>query len=67
MVLLMQITSELANLHLPIVDLLAQKVSDPDFGGQVAKAWNNFVSTGQIWALIIGIVIGYVFRGLNRY
>lgn len=28
---------------------------------------NNFVQSGQLWALIIGIVIGYILRGLTSY
>lgn len=46
-------------------NLLAQQVDDPDILGQIQRAWNNFVKSGQIWALIIGIVIGYVFRGFR--
>ncbi|AFY53395.1 hypothetical protein Riv7116_0810 [Rivularia sp. PCC 7116] len=47
--------------------VLAQTVSDPDLMGQVQKAWNNFVQTGQIWALLIGLVIGYLIRNLTSY
>ncbi len=45
--------------------VLAQQVSDPDLMGQIKNAWDNFVETGQIWALIIGIVLGYGFRGFR--
>lgn len=44
--------------------ILAQAVEDPDVIGQMQSAFNNFVETGQIWALIIGLVIGYGFRSL---
>ena len=47
--------------------VLAQNVTDPDLIGQVQKAWNNFVETGQIWALLIGLVIGYLIRNLTSY
>ena len=47
--------------------VLAQQVSDQDLWGQVVRSWNHFVSTGQIWALLIGIAVGYAFRGLTRY
>ncbi|MEG4091334.1 hypothetical protein [Microcoleus sp. Pol12B4] len=30
------------------------------------KAWNNFVSTGQIGAFIIGIFVGWFFKGIFR-
>ena len=47
--------------------VLAQNVTDPDLLGQIQKAWNNFVETGQIWALLIGLVIGYLIRNLTSY
>ncbi|BAZ53087.1 hypothetical protein NIES4103_57580 [Nostoc sp. NIES-4103] len=46
---------------------LAQAVSDPDLIGQISKAWGHFVQTGQIWALLIGLVIGYIIRNLTSY
>lgn len=46
---------------------LAQNVTDPDVLGQMQKIWTNFVKTGQIWALLIGLVIGYIFRNLTKY
>jgi hypothetical protein len=47
--------------------LLAQQQFDTDvFAG--TRAWfNNFIQSGQIWALIIGFVIGYILRGLTTY
>ena len=42
-------------------------VKDPDVLGQMQKAWNNFVKTGQIWATMIGIVIGYMFKSLTSF
>lgn len=47
--------------------VLAQTVNDPDLLGNLQKAWNNFVETGQIWALLIGLVIGYLIRNLTSY
>lgn len=47
--------------------VLAQNVSDPDVLGQVQKAFNNFVETGQVWALLIGLVVGYLIRNLTSY
>ncbi len=45
--------------------LLAQSIEDPDVLGQMEKAWNNFIDSGQVWALLIGLVIGYMFRSLT--
>ncbi|MFP4009265.1 MAG: hypothetical protein ACLFV6_14865 [Spirulinaceae cyanobacterium] len=44
--------------------IIAQAVEDPDVIGQMQSAFNNFVETGQIWALIIGLAIGFGFRSL---
>jgi hypothetical protein len=29
--------------------------------------WNNFVESGQLWALLFGIVLGYMIRNLTAY
>ncbi len=47
--------------------LLAQEIHDPDLLGQIQHTWNHFVQTGQIWALLIGVVIGYIFKNLTSY
>ncbi len=54
--------------QLPVnLTMLAQTINDPDVLGQMEQAWNNFVTTGQIWALLIGLIVGYVLRGLTSY
>ncbi len=47
--------------------VLAQLKTNTDLFGNVGSAWNNFVKTGQLWALLIGIVIGYVFKGFTTF
>ncbi len=44
--------------------IIAQQVNDPDVMGQIATHWKHFVSTGQIWALLVGLVLGFFFRGI---
>ena len=55
--------------HLPVnlTALLAQTITDPDLIGQVEKSWRHFIQTGQVWALLIGLVIGYMIRNLTSY
>lgn len=54
--------------QLPVnLTMLAQNINDPDLLGQMQQAWNNFVLTGQVWALLIGLIIGYILRGLTTY
>ena len=47
--------------------VVAQTVTDTDLMGTVEKAYNNFIKTGQGWALLIGLVIGYMIRSLTSY
>ncbi|TVQ59060.1 MAG: hypothetical protein EA366_05490 [Spirulina sp. DLM2.Bin59] len=46
--------------------LLAQAVSDPDVLGQIQSGFQNFIESGQVWAMVIGIVIGYAIRSITR-
>lgn len=36
-------------------------------GTDVQNAWNNFVNSGQCWALMIGLMVGYFFSKLTSY
>ncbi|HEY9638746.1 MAG TPA: hypothetical protein V6D14_35510 [Coleofasciculaceae cyanobacterium] len=48
-------------------NVLAQTISDANLLGQIASAWNKFIKTGQVWALLIGIAIGYLFRSMTSF
>lgn len=39
--------------------IIAQQFKDT-LGSDFAKSWNNFVESGQIWALIIGLALGWI-------
>ena len=45
--------------------VLAQSF-DQDVLGDIKNGFTNFVETGQVWALLIGLVVGFVIRGLTR-
>lgn len=34
---------------------------------QMQQAFNNFIDSGQGWALLIGFFLGYLFRSLTAY
>ena len=56
------------NWQLPVnLTALAQTITDPNVMGQMQKAWSHFIQTGQVWALLIGLVIGYMIRNLTSY
>ena len=50
-----------------VTNILAQAVSDPDILGQMRGAVQNFIESGQIWAFLIGAVVGYFVRGLSSF
>lgn len=55
-------------LKLPINwTIVAQSVKNTDLAGDVQRAFDHFVQTGQIWALLTGLVLGYLFRSLTSY
>jgi hypothetical protein len=43
---------------------IAQVFKD-DLFSNVGRSWDNFIRSGQVWALAIGFVIGYLFRSLT--
>lgn len=47
--------------------VVAQNFSDVDLLGNVQTAFNHFIQSGQVWALLIGLIIGYMIRGLATY
>lgn len=46
--------------------VLAQQF-DQDILGDMVDIWNNFVDSGQLWALLFGIVLGYFIRNLTAF
>lgn len=42
--------------------VIAQSVEDPEVLKQIEDGWNNFIESGQVWALLIGLFLGYLFR-----
>ncbi len=43
---------------------IAQTYKDNLFSN-VGSAWDNFIRSGQVWALMVGFIIGYLFRSLT--
>ncbi len=40
---------------------------EDNLGSSFQSAWDNFIQSGQVWALIIGFFVGYVFRSITSY
>lgn len=47
--------------------VFAQEVPNTDILANIQQAWSNFVKTGQIWALLIGLAVGYMFRSMTSF
>ena len=45
---------------------LAQTFED-NLGANVQDALNNFIESGQVWALGIGFILGYIVRSFTAY
>lgn len=45
---------------------IAQTFED-NLGNDIGSALQNFIESGQVWALGIGFVLGYIFRSLTSY
>lgn len=48
------------------IDIFLQ-VKQTDLWGDVQRAWNNFVKTGQLWAMLIGFILGYAIRSFTSF
>lgn len=46
---------------------IAQVIKDPDLLGQWQAAFNRFIESGQVWALLIGIFIGFLVKSLTSF
>ncbi len=46
--------------------IIAQQFKDT-LGSDFAKSWNNFVDSGQLWALIIGVALGWIMGKLLNF
>ncbi len=62
--------SDLSLAYLPAssalqTEAIVAQVFRQDVLGDIRKGWNNFVESGQIWALLIGIVAGYMLKSIT--
>ncbi len=55
-------SSLFAHPWIEINHLFAQKIEDPKIIETMQDSWKNFIESGQVWALGIGFVLGYIFR-----
>ncbi|MGB2926877.1 MAG: hypothetical protein WBB82_16375 [Limnothrix sp.] len=50
----------------PVIAQVTGYVEDPDVLGGIQTGFSNFVESGQLWAMLGGFVLGYMFAGLRR-
>ncbi len=46
-------------------EMIVGQVFRQDVLGDISKGWNNFVESGQIWAALAGIVVGYMLKSIT--
>lgn len=47
--------------------VLAQNIPQTDLVGDMQRAFDNFVKTGQAWAFLIGLVLGYMLKTFTTF
>jgi hypothetical protein len=50
-----------------VVTVIGAIDKDVDVIAQMQDAFHNFIESGQVWALLIGLVLGYIFRSFTAY
>ncbi|MDX2244204.1 MAG: hypothetical protein NW224_26325 [Leptolyngbyaceae cyanobacterium bins.302] len=64
------ISEGLRSLHVEVpLDhlVLAQQIPQTDLVGDIQRAFDNFVKTGQAWAFLIGLVLGYMLKAFTTF
>ena len=46
--------------------VLAQQFQNVDILGNIQNGWNDFLQSGKAGTFTIGLVLGYVVRGITR-
>jgi len=47
--------------------VLAQQFKQTDLWGDVTRAFDNFVKTGQAWAFVGGLFLGYLLKAFTTF
>lgn len=55
------------NSQYAVVTVIGKVDKDVDVIFQMQEAFNHFIQSGQVWALLIGIALGYIFRSFTAY
>jgi hypothetical protein len=61
--------SNALTLHSDVVThglVIAQQFQNVDLMANVQNGWTDFLKTGKAGALAIGLVLGYIIRGITR-
>ncbi len=58
---------DLGSLTAPIQAQLQGQQFDTDVFRGTRGIFNNFIKTGQLWAFLFGLVVGYLLRALTTY
>jgi hypothetical protein len=51
----------------PDLMVVANQIKQTDLVGDIQKAFDHFVKTGQAWAFLIGLVLGYMVKTFTSF
>jgi uncharacterized protein YqgC (DUF456 family) len=54
-------------LHFAHDGMFLAQHTDADLVASFQKSFKHFVESGQVWAMLIGLIIGYFFRAFTTY
>lgn len=49
----------------PVTTTVLAQQFDQDILGDLNNAFSTFIDSGQVWALLVGFVLGYLIRGIT--
>jgi hypothetical protein len=61
-----QLVAAIVDLHSAHGLILAQQFGNIDLVANLQAAWMDFLQTGKAGALTVGLVFGYMVRGMTR-
>ncbi len=47
--------------------VLDKQIQPTDLGGDIQKAADKFVKTGQAWAFLVGLILGYLLKTFTSF
>ena len=63
----LSLAEKLLSLNIFLAQQDTSDIAQIDVIAQMQDSFNHFIHSGQVWALAIGVVLGYLFRTFTAY